>query len=150
MRLLRCSLERGSDRTVVATDKTRARPQRSKNLKAKLQDQLTDSWIDGGIFAVILIVGVWILCGLLVRFTFVGAFSRAAEGTIAKYVLDYAKYKSVAEEKLEHKVKVLDYTRAMIRWQKYWRPADIGEQDKDANCELSCPTYRKRPGRRSC
>ena len=108
MRRLKFSLERGSDRTVVAADKTRARPQRSKKLKANLQDQLTDSWIDGGIFTAILIVGVWILFGLLVRFTFVGAFSRAAEGTIAKYVLDYAKYKSVAEEKLEHKVKVLD------------------------------------------
>ena len=150
MRLLRFSLERGSDRTVVAADKTPARPQRSKKLQAKLQDQLTDSWINGGIFAAILVVGVWILCGLLVRFTFVGAFSRAAEGTIAKYVLDYAKYKSVAEEKLEHRVKVLDYTSAMIRWQEYRRPAYIGDRTKTETASFFCPTHRKRPGRRSC
>ena len=53
----------------------------------------------------ILVVPVWIVFGLLMRFTFVGALSRAAEGTIAKYVPDYAKYKSMAEEKLEHKVR---------------------------------------------
>ena len=87
----------------------------------------------------LLLVAVWIVFGLLVRFTFVGAVSRAAEGTIARYVPDYAKYKSMAEEKLQHKVKVLDYTSALIHWQEYWRPAYIIEQDKDGNCVLFLP-----------
>jgi uncharacterized membrane protein len=91
------------------------------------------------IFTALLLVAVWIVCGLLVRFTFVGAMSRAAEGTIAKYVPGYAKYKSMAEEKLQDKVKVLDYTSALIRWQEYWRPAYIVEQDKDGNCVLFLP-----------
>ena len=87
----------------------------------------------------LLLLAVWIVFGLLVRFTFVGAVSRAAEGTIAKYVPNYAKYKSMAEEKLQHKVKVLDYTSALIRWQEYWRPAYVVEQDKDGNCVLFLP-----------
>lgn len=91
------------------------------------------------IFTALLLVAVWIVCGLLVRFTFVGAMSRAAEGTIAKYVPGYAKYKSMAEEKLQDKVKVLDYKSAFIRWQEYWRPAYIVEQDKDGNCVLFLP-----------
>jgi len=91
------------------------------------------------IFTALLLVTVWIVIGLLVRFTFLGAVSRAAEGTIMKYVPDYAKYKSMAEEKLQHKVKVLDYTSALIRWQEYWRPAYIIEQDKDGNCVLFLP-----------
>jgi hypothetical protein len=91
------------------------------------------------IFTALLLVAVWIVFGLLVRFTFVGALSRAAEGTMSKYVPDYAKYKSMAEEKLQHKVKVLDYTSALLRWQDYWRPAYIVEQDKDGNCVLFLP-----------
>jgi len=91
------------------------------------------------IFTALLLVAVWILFGLLVRFTFVGALSRAAEGTMSRYVPDYAKYKSMAEEKLQHKVKVLDYTSALIHWQEYWRPAYIVEQDQDGNCVLFLP-----------
>ena len=91
------------------------------------------------IITAILVIAGWIVFGLLVRFTFVGALSRAAEGTIARYVPNYAKYKSMAEEKLQHKVKVLDYTGALIRWQDYWRPAYIVEQDKDGNCVLFLP-----------
>lgn len=91
------------------------------------------------IFTAILVVAGWIVCGLLVRFTFIGALSRAAEGTLAKYIPDYAKYKSMAEEKLQHKVKVLDYTSALIRWQEYWQPAYIIEQDNDGNCVVFLP-----------
>lgn len=41
--------------------------------------------------------------------------------------------------KLQHKVKVLDYTSVLIRWQEYWRPAYVVEQDKDGNCVLFLP-----------
>jgi hypothetical protein len=91
------------------------------------------------IFTAILVVAVWVICGLLVRFTFIGAFSRAAEATMAKYIPDYARYKSMAEEKLQHKAKALDYTTALIRWQDYWRPAYIIEQDKNGNCVVFVP-----------
>jgi len=91
------------------------------------------------IFTALLLVAFWIVFGLLVRFTFVGMLSRAAEGTMAKYIPDYARYKSMAEEKLQHKVKVLDYTSALIRWQEYWRPAYIIEHDKNGNCVVFLP-----------
>jgi uncharacterized membrane protein len=91
------------------------------------------------IFTASLVIALWIVCGFLMRFTFVAGLSRAAEATISKYIPNYAKYKSMAEEKLEHKVKVLDYTSALIRWQEYWRPAYIVEQDGDGNCVVFLP-----------
>ena len=91
------------------------------------------------ILTAVLVVAVWIVFGLLVRFTFVGVLSQAAEGTMSKYVPDYAKYKSMAEERLQHKVKILDYSSALIRWQEYWRPAYLVEQDKDGNCVVFVP-----------
>ena len=93
----------------------------------------------GSIFTAFLVIALWIVCGFLMRFTFVASLSRAAEATISKYIPNYAKYKSMAEEKLEHKVKVLDYTSALIRWQEYWRPAYIVEQDGDGNCVVFLP-----------
>jgi uncharacterized membrane protein len=90
-------------------------------------------------FTALLVMAFWFVCGLLVRYTFMGAMSRAAEEAISKYIPDYAKYKSIAEEKLEHKVKVLEYTSALIRWQEYWRPAYVVEQDKDGNCVVFLP-----------
>jgi len=90
-------------------------------------------------FTTLLVIAFWIVSGLLVRYTFMGAMSRAAEESISKYIPDYAKYKSIAEEKLQHKVKALDYTSALIRWQEYWRPAYVVEQDKDGNCVVFVP-----------
>jgi len=46
----------------------------------------------------LLVIAFWIVRGLLVRYTFMGAMSRAAEEAISKYIPDYAKYKSLAEE----------------------------------------------------
>jgi hypothetical protein len=45
----------------------------------------------------------------------------------------------MAEEKLQHKVRVLDYTSAFIRSQECWRPAYIVEQDNDGNCVVFLP-----------
>src|ERR1700760_1928730 len=40
----------------------------------------------GTIFTGLLVIAVWIICGLLVRFSFVGALSRAVEGGLSKYI----------------------------------------------------------------
>jgi hypothetical protein len=91
------------------------------------------------IFTGILVIALWIVCGLLVRYTSVSAVSRAVETGLSKFIPDYNKYKGMAEEKLQHKVKVLEYTSALIRWQDYWRPAYIVERDADGNCVLFLP-----------
>jgi hypothetical protein len=91
------------------------------------------------IFTGLLVIALWIVCGLLVRFTFMGALSRAVERGLSQYIPDYAKYRGMAEEKLQHKVRVLDYTSALIRWQEYWRPGYIVEQDDDGNCVMFLP-----------
>ena len=87
----------------------------------------------------LLVITLWIVIGLLVRFSFMAALSRAAERTMSKYIPGYDTYKAIAEEKLQHKVRALDYTSALIRWQDYWRPAFIVEQDEDGTCVLFLP-----------
>jgi hypothetical protein len=58
---------------------------------------------------------------------------------MSKYVPGYETYKTIAEEKLQHKVRALDYTSALIRWHEYWRPAYIVEQERDGTCVLFLP-----------
>jgi uncharacterized membrane protein len=87
----------------------------------------------------LLVIVLWIVIGLLVRFSFMAALSRAAERAMSKYIPGYDTYKAIAEEKLQHKVRALDYTSALIRWQEYWRPAYIVEQDEDGTCVLFLP-----------
>jgi uncharacterized membrane protein len=91
------------------------------------------------IFSGLLVITLWIVTGLLVRFSFLAALSRAAERAMSKYIPGYGTYKAIAEEKLQHKVRALDYTSAMIRWHEYWRPAYIVEQDRDGTCVLFLP-----------
>jgi hypothetical protein len=91
------------------------------------------------IFSGLLVITLWIVTGLLVRFSFMGALSRAAERAMSKYIPGYDTYKAIAEEKIQHKVRALDYTSALIRWQEYWRPAFIVEQDADGTCVLFLP-----------
>jgi uncharacterized membrane protein len=91
------------------------------------------------IFSSLLVITLWIVVGMLVRFSFMAALSRAAERTMSKYVPGYETYKAIAEEKLQHKVRALDYTSALIRWQEYWQPAYIVEQDGDGTCVLFLP-----------
>lgn len=58
---------------------------------------------------------------------------------LSKYIPAYDTYKGLAEEKLQHKVKILDYTSALIRWQEYWQPGYIIEQDPEGNCVVFLP-----------
>jgi uncharacterized membrane protein len=91
------------------------------------------------IFSGLLVITLWIVIGLLVRFSFMAALSRAAERAMSRYIPGYETYKAIAEEKLQHKVRTLDYTSALIQWQEYWRPAYIVEQDEDGTCVLFLP-----------
>jgi hypothetical protein len=91
------------------------------------------------IFSGLLVITLWIVTGLLVRFSFLAALSRAAERAMSKYIPGYGTYKAIAEEKLQHKVRALDYTSALIRLQEYWRPAYIVEKDEHGTCVLFIP-----------
>ena len=90
-------------------------------------------------FSMLLMLAIWLMTGLLVRYSFLGAVSKAAERQLSKYVPDYDNYKAKAEEKLQHKVRVLPYKSAVIRWEEYWRPAYIVEQDQEGNCVVFLP-----------
>ena len=51
------------------------------------------------IFSGLLVIALWIVIGLLVRFSFMAALSRAAERAMSKYIPDFDTYKAIAEEK---------------------------------------------------
>jgi hypothetical protein len=84
-------------------------------------------------------IAICIACGLLVRFSFVAAFSRAVEKGLSKYIPGYDTYKAMAEEKLQHTVKILPYASALIKQHEYWQPAYIIEQDHDGNYVVFLP-----------
>lgn len=87
----------------------------------------------------ILLLLICLLTGLLVRYSFLGAVTRAAEKQLSKYVPDYDNYKAKAEEKLQHKVKVLPFVSALIPSNEYWQPAYVVEQDQEGNCVVFLP-----------
>src|SRR6516165_10874492 len=87
----------------------------------------------------LLTIAIWIVTGFLVRYSFMGSVSRAAERQLSKYVPDYDSYKAKAEEKLQHKVRVIPYKSALIRREEYWQPGYIIEQDQDGNCVVFLP-----------
>jgi uncharacterized membrane protein len=91
------------------------------------------------VFSGLLIVAIWLVTGLLVRYSFLGALSKAAEKQLSKYVPDYESYKAKAEEKLTQKVRILPYTSALMRWEEYWQPVYIVEQDQEGNCVVFLP-----------
>jgi uncharacterized membrane protein len=91
------------------------------------------------VFSGLLTAAIWLVTGLLVRYSFLGSVSKAAERQLSKYIPDYDSYKAKAEEKLQHKVRVLPYASALIRRGDYWQPAYVVEQDQDGNCVLFVP-----------
>ena len=91
------------------------------------------------VFSGLLTAAIWLITGLLVRYSFLGAVSKAAERQLSKYVPDYDSYKAKAEEKLQHKVRVLPYTSALIKRDEYWQPGYIVEQYQKGNCVLFVP-----------
>ena len=91
------------------------------------------------VFSGLLLIAIWVVAGLLLRFTFMRSLSRALERGLSQFLPGYDTYKKMAEEKLQHKIKILPYTCALIRWQEYWQPGYIVEQDGDGNCVVFLP-----------
>jgi uncharacterized membrane protein len=91
------------------------------------------------VFSGLLLITIWIACGLLVRVSFVAGFSKRVESLLSKYIPGYATYRTMAEEKLRNKVRMLPYRSALIKQQEYWRPAYVVEQDADGNCVVFLP-----------
>jgi len=87
----------------------------------------------------LLMIVIWIACGLLVRFSFVAAFNRRVEQWMLKHIPGYASYKAMVDEKLQNEVKMLPYTSALIKQQDYWRPGYVIEQDSVGNCVVFLP-----------
>jgi len=69
------------------------------------------------VFSGFLLIAIWVVAGLLLRFTFIRSLSRALERWLSQFLPGYDTYKKMAEEKLQHKIKILPYTCALIRWQ---------------------------------
>jgi uncharacterized membrane protein len=91
------------------------------------------------VFSGLLLITIWIACGLLVRFSFVAAFGKRIEKSLSKYIPGYDTYKALAEEKLQNKVKMVPYRSALIKQQEYWQPAYVVEQDADGNYVVFLP-----------
>src|SRR6201993_5137633 len=91
------------------------------------------------LFSSLLIIAVWLLCGLLVRVSFVGAFSRNLERTISSLIPGYASYRAIAEEKIAHKTKILLYAGALLKQGDCQQPAFVVDKDNDGNFVLFLP-----------
>lgn len=91
------------------------------------------------VFSGLLLIIIWIGCGLLARFSLMSSFSKAIEKTLSKYIPGYETYKSMAEEKFQKKVKILPYRSALIKQQEYWQPAYVVEQDGEGNYVIFLP-----------
>ena len=91
------------------------------------------------VFTGVLMIAICLACGLLVRVAFVSAVGNAVEAWLATYIPGYATYKAMAEEKLQHKVRLLPYQAALIRQGDCWRPAYIVELDRDGNAVVFVP-----------
>lgn len=91
------------------------------------------------LFTGLLIIAIWLLCGLLVRVSFIGAFSRATERTISSLVPGYASYRAIAEEKVARKTKVLSYTSGWLKQGDCDQPVFIIDKDNAGNFVLFLP-----------
>ena len=91
------------------------------------------------VFSSLLIIAIWLLCGLLVRVSFVGAFSRVLERTISGLIPGYASYRAMAEEKMALRNKILPYASAFLKQGDCQQPAFVVEKDNDGNFVLFVP-----------
>jgi uncharacterized membrane protein (GlpM family) len=86
-----------------------------------------------------LAIAIWLLCGLLVRVSFVSAFSKALERTISGLIPGYATYRAIAEEKVAHKTKLLPYDSALLNQGDCQQPAFVIDKDDEGNFVLFLP-----------
>jgi uncharacterized membrane protein len=87
----------------------------------------------------LLLILIWIACGLLVRFSFVDAFNKGIEGFLIKYIPGYSMYKAMAEDKLHQRTGTLPYASVLVRGDLGWQPAFLIEQDAEGRCVLFVP-----------
>ena len=91
------------------------------------------------LFTSLLIIAIWLLCGLLVRVSFIGTFGRAMERMISSLIPGYASYRAIAEEKIARKTKILPYTSAWLKQGDCDRPVFIIDKDDAGNFVLFLP-----------
>lgn len=91
------------------------------------------------LFTSLLIVVIWLLCGLLVRVSFIGAFGRAMERTISSLIPGYASYRAIAEEKIARKTQILPYASAWLKQGDCDRPVFVIDKDDAGNFVLFLP-----------
>lgn len=87
----------------------------------------------------LVLVAICYLCGLLVRFSFVAAFSRSIGSFLSKYIPGYETYKAMAEEKLQNKVQILPYQTVLIKRGAYQQPGYIVEENDKGDCVVFLP-----------
>ena len=91
------------------------------------------------VFTGILMIAICLVCGLLVRLSFMEKFRQSVETWLARYIPGYDTYKAMAEEKLQNKIRVLPYATALIKRNECWQPAYIVEQDQAGNYVVFLP-----------
>jgi hypothetical protein len=91
------------------------------------------------VFTSLAILAIWLLCGLLVRISFVSAFSRALERTISGLIPGYSTYRAIAEEKVANKAKLLPYASALLNQGDCQQPAFVIDKDDEGNFVLFLP-----------
>ena len=91
------------------------------------------------LFTSLAILAIWLLCGLLVRISFVSAFSRALERTISGLIPGYSTYRAIAEEKVANKAKLLPYASALLYQGDCQQPAFVIDKDDEGNLVLFLP-----------
>lgn len=90
------------------------------------------------ILSSLVLIAIWLVCGLLVRISFVGSLNKAVESRLAKYVPGYATYRAMIEERV-HRKEPPQYACALVREQASWRPAFLIEEDDAGLCVLFLP-----------
>src|SRR5262249_53160690 len=66
------------------------------------------------ILSSLVLIAIWLVCGLLVRISFVGSLNKAVESRLAKYVPGYATYRAMIEERV-HRKEPPQYASAPLR-----------------------------------
>jgi len=89
----------------------------------------------------ILLILICFVSGLLVvRSSFLQKFNKMIENKLMHYIPGYEMYKTMAEEKLKNKAKVLPYTAALqTTGSDFSRPVFIIEKDKTGNAVIFLP-----------
>lgn len=81
----------------------------------------------------------WFICGWLAEVSRLAAFRTRLEGWLATYIPGYAAYRSMIEDKLRGRTKILPYPTALLRQSDVWRPVYVVDQDAQGVCLVFAP-----------